>query len=132
MKKTCIGLCLLASFIAFAGCSNAKKGTADNEVVPGIPVKNTVTLVDLGATDCIPCKMMFPVLDAVKKEYKGKVKVIFINVREQDNIRKAKAFKIMAIPTQIFFDKNGKEVYRHTGFLDKKSVTAQLDPLVGG
>jgi thioredoxin 1 len=56
--------------------------------------------------------------------------VIFIDVWDQANEGQARAFKIMAIPTQIFYDKEGRETFRHTGFFDKKSITAKLDELL--
>lgn len=93
-----------------------------------IPVKNTVTLLDLGAKKCIPCKMMAPILEELKKEYQGKAAVIFIDVWEKPEA--SKQFKIQGIPTQIFFDKTGQEIFRHFGFLDKKSIKEILDKML--
>lgn len=89
-----------------------------------IPVKGSVTMVDLGAKKCIPCKMMAPILVKLKKAYKGKADIVFIDVWQ--NRDQAPRFKIRAIPTQIFFNKKGEEVYRHVGFLDEKSIVKQL------
>lgn len=89
-----------------------------------IPVKDMVTMVDLGANACIPCKMMAPILEELAVEYRGKAAIIFIDVWK--NPEEGKRFKVSLIPTQIFFDKTGKEVYRHSGFMDKKSIMAQL------
>ena len=100
------------------------------EVIPGIPVKDTVTLVDLGATTCIPCKLMAPILEEVTQEYQGRAEVLFIDVWDEANEGKAKAFKILAIPTQIFYDRQGREAFRHTGFLDKKSLVDKLEELL--
>ena len=83
-----------------------------------IPVKNMVTMVDLGAKKCVPCKMMAPIMVKLEKAYEGKAAVIFIDVWENRN--QAKRFNIRSIPTQIFFDANGKEVFRHVGFFDRK------------
>lgn len=110
-------------------CISSEQGTAA-QIVPGIPVNKTVTLVDLGAKTCIPCKMMAPILEELKEEYKGRAAVIFIDVWDQANTTKAKAFKVMTIPTQVFYDKQGKEVYRHVGFLDKDSIVDKLDKLL--
>jgi thioredoxin 1 len=93
-----------------------------------IPAKDTVTMVDLGAKACIPCKMMMPVMDAVEKEYAGKAAVIFIDVWE--NPEQSKKYSLRAIPTQIFYDRQGKEVFRHEGFFDKKSISEILDKLL--
>lgn len=130
MKKTFITLLLLASIIVFASCSKASDPVSTGEVVPGIPVKNSVTMVDLGAKTCVPCKLMAPILEELKDEYQGQAEIIFIDVWDKANQGKAKAFKIMAIPTQIFYDKQGKEVYRHLGFMDKKTIVAQLEKLL--
>ena len=87
-----------------------------------------VTVVDLGAKTCIPCKMMVPVLDAMDKQYHGKAVVRFIDIQEAPE--QASVFKIRVIPTQIFFDKTGKEAYRHEGYLDEKSFADMLDKLL--
>jgi thioredoxin 1 len=93
-----------------------------------IPVKDTVTLLDLGARSCIPCKMMAPILEELKKEYQGRAAVIFIDVWKDSE--PGKRFKIQGIPTQIFFDKTGKETFRHFGFFDKKSIKEILDKML--
>ncbi len=77
-----------------------------------------VNLIDLGADSCLPCKMMAPILEKLEKIYQGKAAIIFIDVRKFPD--QAKRFGIRAIPTQIFFDKKGKEVYRHEGFMSEK------------
>jgi len=89
-----------------------------------IPVKNTVTMVDLGAGKCIPCKMMAPILAKLQKDYAGRAAIVFIDVWQDGN--QAERFGIRSIPTQVFFDKNGKEVYRHEGFLAEEGIVAKL------
>jgi thioredoxin 1 len=92
-----------------------------------IPVPGMVTMVDLGAKKCVPCKMMAPILEELKEEYTDRAAIIFIDVWvDPDAGRK---FGIRAIPTQIFFDAEGKEVGRHEGFLDKASIVAELQKL---
>ncbi len=89
-----------------------------------VPAKGMVTMLDLGAKSCIPCKMMAPILEKVKKAYKDKAAIIFIDVwKYRDQIRR---FGIQAIPTQVFFDKDGEEVYRHVGFMSEKAIVEQL------
>lgn len=77
-------------------------------------------LLDLGATKCIPCKMMAPILEELKNEYEGRLKVEFIDVWE--NPEEAKKYNIRLIPTQIFFDASGKELSRHEGFFSKEDI----------
>lgn len=89
-----------------------------------VPEKGKVTMVDLGAKKCIPCKMMAPIMEKMEKAYEGRAEIIFIDVWE--NREQASRFKIRAIPTQVFFNEKGEEVYRHVGFLDEKSIIDQL------
>jgi thioredoxin 1 len=129
MNKMLPGV-LLVLMILLVGCGNAADSAAGSEVAPGLPVKDTVTMVDLGAKTCVPCKMMAPILEELKEEYKGRAEVIFIDVWEPANKGMTQAFKVMAIPTQIFYDRQGREVFRHVGFFDKKSIAAKLEELL--
>jgi thioredoxin len=89
-----------------------------------LPVKGMVTMIDLGAKKCIPCKMMAPIMEKMGKAYKGKASIVFIDVWE--NRDQGPRFKIRAIPTQLFFNEQGEEVFRHVGFLDERSIIEQL------
>jgi len=82
------------------------------------------TLADFGADGCRPCEMMAPILDSLKKEYAGKANVLFIHVRKEQIL--AARYGIRSIPVQIFFDKSGKEVFKHVGFFPKKQITAKF------
>jgi thioredoxin 1 len=91
---------------------------------PEVPVKDMVTMVDLGAKSCIPCKMMAPIMEKLDKDYKGKAAILFIDVWKDPD--QAKRFGILTIPTQIFYDKQGKEVLRHSGFMSEEAIVVQL------
>ncbi|MFZ5587701.1 MAG: thioredoxin family protein [Thermodesulfobacteriota bacterium] len=92
-----------------------------------LPVKGMVNLVDVGAGSCIPCKMMAPILEELKKEFEGKAIIAYIDVRyDRAAVEK---YRIRGIPTQIFYDAQGKEVSRHLGFMDKESIKAALAKL---
>lgn len=114
---------LIIVLLGFSFLSGSATAVADE-----IPVKNTVTLLDLGANKCIPCRMMAPILAELKTEYQGRAAVIFVDVWEKPEV--GKQFKIQGIPTQIFFDQTGKETYRHFGFLDKQSMKELLDKML--
>lgn len=77
-------------------------------------------MIDLGTTSCTPCQMMIPVMEELTKEYDGRLIVEFINTAE--NPDKSAEYGISVIPTQIFLDKNGVELTRHTGFIPKEDV----------
>lgn len=68
--------------------------------------------------------MMAPIMAKLEKAYSGKADIIFIDVWE--NRKQAPRFKIRAIPTQIFFNEKGEEVWRHVGFLDEKAIVDQM------
>lgn len=95
--------------------------------VPSIPVKGMVTMVDLGSKDCVPCKMMAPIMVELEKEYRDRAAIIFVDVWKQRE--QGSQFDIRVIPTQIFFDRDGNEVYRHEGFMDKDSIVKMLRSL---
>lgn len=84
-------------------------------------------LVDLGAKKCIPCKMMAPVLEELKKEYAGRMDVVFIDVWENNSA--IGQYRISTIPTQVFYDASGKELYRHEGFYSKEDILAKWKEL---
>jgi thioredoxin 1 len=96
-------------------------------VIPPVPTPGIVTMVDLGAHKCIPCKMMAPIIAELQVEYAGRASVVFIDVWEHRE--QAQRFGIRSIPTQIFYDKQGKEIKRHVGFFDKNSIVAVFDEL---
>nr|WP_321260927.1 thioredoxin family protein [uncultured Pseudodesulfovibrio sp.] len=89
-----------------------------------VPIPGMITMVDIGAHSCIPCKMMTPVIEELSKEYEGRVAIVFIDVWEHR--AEAKKYGIKSIPTQIFYDVEGKEQFRHVGFFDKESIVAKL------
>ena len=77
-------------------------------------------LVDLGSGKCVPCRMMAPILEDLKKTHAGRLEVFFIDVWE--NREAAAPYGIRVIPTQIFYDPSGKELRRHEGFLSKEDI----------
>lgn len=88
--------------------------------------KPLVTFVEIGAAKCIPCKAMQPIMKEVAQEYKGQVKVLFHDVWTQQGKMDAEKYNIRVIPTQVFLDKDGKEYYRHEGYLPKEYVVKVL------
>jgi thiol-disulfide isomerase/thioredoxin len=97
----------------------------ENYVEPG--QNKRMMMMDLGATTCIPCKMMVPVMNELAKSLHGKVDIQFVDIQKRGDL--AQKFKIFAIPTQIIFDKNGRELFRHEGFYLKDEILAKLKEL---
>jgi thioredoxin 1 len=84
----------------------------------GLPV-----MIDLGSDQCIPCKMMAPILEELKAEYAEKLTVHFLDVRKLPAL--SKLYDIKLIPTQIFYGASGKEIFRHEGFYAKEDIVAK-------
>jgi len=82
------------------------------------------TMGDFGADGCRPCDMMAPILKDLEKKYAGKANVLFVHVRQEQIL--AARYGIRSIPVQVFFDKDGKEVYRHTGFFPQDQIEKKL------
>ena len=100
------------STITFADTSEMKAEKTPQTTLP--------KLIDLGSKTCIPCKMMEPILEELKSKYEGKLDIIFIDVWE--NPEEAQWYGIQLIPTQIFYDANGDEFFRHEGFFSKEEI----------
>jgi len=81
-------------------------------------------LVDFGANSCVPCRQIRPILKEIAKEQTGKAEILVIDVYKFKSL--AAEYKVQVIPTLIFFDKTGKEVYRHMGAWDKDSIVKKL------
>lgn len=107
----------------------ANASTAAHNAANPAPVANAKLpkLLDLGAGQCIPCKMMAPILEELKKEYAGRMNVEFIDVWVNPDA--AKPYGIEVIPTQIFYDADGKELFRHVGFFGKEDILGKWKEL---
>ena len=95
-------------------------GSEDQETVADAALPR---LLDLGADKCVPCKMMAPILDELKVEYANVFAVDFIDVWKDPTA--AQPYKLNVIPTQIFFDSNGTELFRHEGFYGREDILAK-------
>jgi thioredoxin 1 len=67
---------------------------------------------------------MRPILKEITTEYSEKAKILVIDVYKYQKL--AQEYKIMLIPTLIFFDPKGKEAFRHVGPLEKEKIVAKL------
>ena len=85
--------------------------------------KGLPAMVDLGSDQCIPCKMMAPILEELKAGFVDKLQVNFLDVRKYPAL--ATVYGIQVIPTQIFYDASGKELFRHEGFYAKEDILAK-------
>jgi len=146
--KVIIVLCLLVGVVVVVWAKSAKDAKpavidasskpAGKEVVeaPAKPVETARTdkseapvatprLVDLGAGRCGMCKRMAPILEQLREDFKGRFEVVFIDVWK--NAKAGEKYKIRMIPTQIFFDAAGKELFRHEGFYSRENILSKWE-----
>lgn len=96
-----------------------KKGRFSSIISSDIPV-----LVDFHATWCGPCKAMSPVISELASAYKGKAKMIKIDVDKNRTI--AERYQISGVPTFMLFVK-GNIVWRQSGMISKHQITQILE-----
>jgi thioredoxin 1 len=84
------------------------------------------TLLEFGSTGCTVCKQMEPVLEEIGKLEKPKVNVVFLNIMHPENLSMMKYFGISAVPMQILLDRQGKEFYRHYGFIGSDDIISLM------
>ncbi len=84
-------------------------------------------LVDFWAVWCAPCRMVAPVVEAIAEEYSGKLKVVKLNVDE--NQQTAVKYQVMSIPTLAFFD-DGQLVKTVVGFRPKEELAKEVDQVI--
>jgi len=126
MKSLIISI-IFVLLLATGFFANATTPQEHEEFLKNLPVKGTVTMIDLGKKTCTQCKMMAPILEKLKIKYEGKAAIVFINLLEDPE--QQYRFELKALPTQIFFDTEGKEVYRHVGFMSEKDIVARLNKM---
>jgi thioredoxin 1 len=110
-----ISLCISAWSCAMA---------QENEPVPVFPAPGLVTVVDIGSEKCLPCQMMVSMMRELGKEYQNPAAFLFIDVWKHCEVMEE--YGIDRMPTQIFYDQEGEEVFRHQGFMTRKAIVEKL------
>ena len=121
LRGTLIGLfCLVVGFlVVWQAMPIQAQGSA--------PAKGKPALYEFGSKYCIPCKEMKEVMAALKTSHGDQVEFRMIYVDEEKPM--FGEYKIVAIPTQVFLNAEGKEVDRHMGALSKEEVLKKLKEL---
>lgn len=117
----------MVAFLTIFGCERASveelpqvdTGTTSGDtVVAALPV-----LLDLGSDSCAACKTMEPILDEMRETFEGQFHVRFLDARKDRSV--VSEYGIRVIPTQIFFDEDGGELFRHQGFYGREDILAK-------
>jgi thioredoxin 1 len=115
------------ALVVVSGCERAsvkESPSADAETALGdATVAALPVLLDLGSDSCVACKTMAPILDEMRETLEGQIHVRFVDVRKNRSMAAEHGVKV--IPTQIFFDEDGRELFRHQGFYGRENILAK-------
>jgi thioredoxin len=99
----------------------------DRTFVQEVLQATSPVLVDFWADWCVPCKAIAPTVEALAREYEGRLKVMKLDV--DDNPRTASTYQVQSIPTLLIF-KDGKPAERIVGAVPKKVIVDKLQSIV--
>ena len=97
---------------------------ATNTSFDGLLHDEKLVIVDFWATWCGPCRMLSPLLDEVEEEMADKIAVVKVNIDDADEI--AMRYRIMSIPTLLFF-KGGELVDKTVGAMRKDALVERIN-----
>jgi thioredoxin 1 len=132
MKKLIIIITVICLFFILMSFIPACADDPDMSPLAKIPLKESLangkpTIAEFGWRKCIPCKEMRPILERLAEDYKNTVNVLIVEIPNHEDL--AQEYGIEVMPVQIFFDRQGKEVNRHAGFLSTDAIITQFDKM---
>lgn len=122
MKYCFLLVCLI--FLFMMPVAHASADQALDMRLQQAKTEKKAVMLELGSVGCIPCEQMRPVMDQLSKTYKGRLDVIFVDVRKDRSA--AQKFGVRGIPTQVFLDKYGREFHRHIGYYPYDNIVPVL------
>lgn len=125
MKKIILYLFLLP-ILFLLGCSQNESIANDSGKTGSSEKEPAITFIELGSVNCVPCKMMQPVMKNIQARFGSQVKVVFYDVWTKEQAKYAKIYNINGIPTQVFLDTKGLEIARHVGFYPEQELVGFL------
>lgn len=123
-----VGMASMVTLLLF-GCSEQETNDADKMSGKAVAAVSQakVTFIELGSVNCIPCKQMQPVMEAIDKAYGDQINIIFYDVWQPSEKHYARQYGIKLIPTQVFLDAEGNEIFRHEGFYPEAEIRQLLN-----
>ncbi len=128
------GLLLAGTLLLASGAlrGEADAATPSGASLPGIEqalAGGKPTVVEFGANACVACREMKPVLAALARDRAGRISVAEVDIIKQPEY--ISRYKIQLMPTQVFFDAQGRETSRHMGKISAAAMLARLQPAGG-
>lgn len=119
---------LVAFFVAVVGFGAMQLSTEvhaiEGDIVQQALQQGKPTIVEFGSDTCATCQHMATVLQQLEQDYNGQLAIAHVNIVKQPEY--ATKYRIMLMPTQVFFDANGKETGRHMGALTQQEILDAL------
>lgn len=121
-----------------SGCGNAETANKASEeptihatiesastVASELPEQKTATaqkpkIIDFGSKQCKTCKAMEVILESLKEKHSDRFITEFVDVWMPENEVFAQSYDIQSIPTQVFLNDKGKEIYRNVGLITEE------------
>jgi len=119
--RTNVASLVVLLLLSLSSCSSA--GDIDSALNKS-KAEGRMVMLELGSVGCIPCEQMKPVMARLSDTYKGKLDVIFVDVKKDHHA--ARRYGVYMIPVQVFLDKTGKEFHRHIGFYAYEEIAPVL------
>jgi thioredoxin 1 len=126
-KKASTSIAVFFIILFFCFSAECKIATRDIKDLKTTLKSGLPAVVKLGADYCHPCRMMKPILKELAIEQDGKAIFLDLNINENRDL--AKEFKVMLIPTIIFYDKHGKVKGKTVGFMSKQDLLKKIEEL---
>ncbi len=104
----------------------ASQATATDDVVQHALRAGKPTVAEFGANACAQCREMKPVLEALRREHGARIAVVNVDLIAQHEHNYIRRYGIQLMPTQIFFDAQGREIGRNLGKLSGEEILARL------
>lgn len=124
-RKLLIGAAVVGAVVLVLAFRPAASSPAP--VAAAVATAARPKLLDLGATTCIPCKAMVPVLDGLRTDFAGQLDVEFIDITR--NHEAGEAWRVEIMPTQVYLSADGHELARHQGFASREDILGQWQQL---
>lgn len=110
---------------ASAGAPAGRASSAD-DAVQRVLREGKPTVAEFGANACAACREMKPVLQALRREHGERIAVVDVDLIAQREHNYIQRYGIQLMPTQIFFDAQGREIGRNLGKLSGEQILARL------
>jgi len=128
MKKALAALIFVGAVFAIIFTYTYQMEQESAAIMESITQEGRVTMLNVGAEFCPPCQAMEPVIEEVQEHYQDQVHMPYLDIQKHST--QVQHLGVRTTPTQIFFDHQGREIYRHEGILEKEEIKDRLDELL--